>query len=169
MRRFVTPDIVFTTAFLCIGLSALSQAYAWPFRAGLFPLATGLVLSCAALIKLLVDLVAAWRQPGGAVAHVAIEDEATEGDLVDVFESATRREWFSALGWSALFFVMLYLLGTLVTVPLFALIYLTLASRESLVLSGIYAFCCWVFIYGLFDRLLHVPLPSSALLAFFGS
>jgi hypothetical protein len=59
---------------------------------------------------------------------------------------------------------MLWLLGALVTVPLFALVYLLVASRESAVLAGSYALVSWAFVYGLFDRLLHIPLPRGVLL-----
>ncbi len=168
-RRFASPDIVITLIFLCVGVSALIQARVWPFRAGLFPLATAFVLSGAALAKLLVDLVAAWRRPAVAEAHAHVENEAVEAELTDVFETATRAQWLASFGWTGAFFSMLWLLGALITVPLFALVYLLAASRESVWLAGLYAFFCWVFIYGLFDRLLHIPLPTGALLAVFGS
>ena len=64
---------------------------------------------------------------------------------------------------------MLWLLGALVTVPLFALVYLLAASRESPVLAGTYALASWVFVYGLFDRVLHIPLPAGILLTALGN
>jgi hypothetical protein len=53
--------------------------------------------------------------------------------------------------------------GALVAVPLFALVYLLVAARGSLVLAGTYALASWLFIYGLFDRALRVPLPAGVL------
>jgi hypothetical protein len=87
-----------------------------------------------------------------------MEEESEEPELTDVFATASRIEWAKAFGWMTAFFVMLWLLGALVAVPLFALIYLLTASRESFLLAGGYALMSWLFVYGLFDRLLHVPL-----------
>jgi hypothetical protein len=96
------------------------------------------------------------------------EDEADDNELTDVFATASFAEWRSAVGWTALYFAMLWFLGALVSVPAFAVIYLLVASRESVKMAAIYAFFSWLFIYGLFDRLLHLPLPGGALLAGLG-
>ncbi len=54
----------------------------------------------------------------------------------ELLVTAGRAEWLPALGWMAAFFLMLWLLGALLTVPLFTLVYLLAASRESPVLAG---------------------------------
>jgi hypothetical protein len=59
----------------------------------------------------------------------------------------------------ASFFVALWLLGALITVPLFAIVYLLVVPRSSPVLAGVYALASWAFVYGLFGRLLRLPLP----------
>jgi hypothetical protein len=164
-RRGRAADLVITAGFLLIAVATLAQARAWPFRAALFPLGTGLVLLAAAALKLLVDL-AAVRRRGSAAATALKDDEAEDDAEQDVFVTATRAEWASALGWMSSFFLMLWLLGALVTIPLFALLYL-IAWRESIVVAGVYALASWLFVYGLFDRLLHVPLPAGVLMAGF--
>ena len=67
--------------------------------------------------------------PPSSVAGSAAAPAARRGGwrhrrCPDVFATAARAEWLSALGWMAAFFVMLWLLGALVTVPLFAVVYL---------------------------------------------
>ena len=99
------------------------------------------------------------RSPGEGGSGPAEVD-----DVPDVFATASRAEWISAVGWMATFFVMLWLLGALVTVPLFALVYLLAVSRQTPVVAGSYALVSWMFIYGLFDRVLHVPLPAGVLM-----
>jgi len=84
-------------------------------------------------------------------------------EVPDVFATASRAEWVAAVGWMAAFFLMFWLLGALVTVPLFAVMYLLAVARQSLVLAGSYALVSWMFVYGLFDRVLHVPLPAGVL------
>jgi hypothetical protein len=66
------------------------------------------------------------------------------------------------------FFLMFWLLGALVTVPLFALLYLVTVSRQPAVVAAAYALVSWGFIYGLFVRLLHIPLPAGVLLTGLG-
>jgi TctA family transporter len=93
----------------------------------------------------------------------ATQDALEATDLPDVFATASRAEWLSALGWMAAFFLLLWLVGALTAVPLFALAYLLAAARGSLVLAGAYALASWLFIWGLFDRALRVPLPQGVL------
>jgi hypothetical protein len=162
-------DFAITVGFLVVAVVVLLQARGWPFRAGLFPLVTSSVLLGLVLLKLLLDFATPRRQASAVPRQGLLEDDkAAEAELIDVFTTASRAEWLSALGWMAAFFVMLWLLGALVTVPLFALVYLLVVSGESLVLAASCAFVCWVFIYGLFDRLLHIPLPPGALLTSLG-
>jgi hypothetical protein len=59
----------------------------------------------------------------------------------------------------AAFFLLLWLVGALVAVPLFALAYLLAVARQRVVHAGVYALASWLFIYGLFDRALRIPLP----------
>ena len=169
LRRLLSVDIAITAGFLAVGVVVLLQARGWPFRAGLFPLAASSLLLGLALLKLVLD-VAIPGHPATTILRQgsAEEEKAAETDLIDVFFTASRADWLSALGWMAAFFVMLWLLGSLVAVPLFALIYLLLVSRESMLLAGSYALVSWAFVYWLFDRLLHVPLPSGALLTRLG-
>ena len=63
---------------------------------------------------------------------------------------------------------MFWLFGTLVTVPLFALLYLLVVSRQSAFVAGAYALVSWAFVYGLFVELLHIPLPRGVLLMSMG-
>jgi hypothetical protein len=59
----------------------------------------------------------------------------------------------------AAFFLVFWLLGALIAVPLFAVVYLLAVSHASLILAGVYALASWAFVYGLFGRLLRLPLP----------
>jgi hypothetical protein len=67
------------------------------------------------------------------------------------------------MAWMTAFFLLFWLLGALVAVPLFALLYLLAVARQSPTFAGAYAFMCWLFVYGLFDRALRVPLPRGVL------
>ena len=147
--RSAAADLALTIGFLVVAAAVLFEARDWPFRTAVFPLATGSLLLVLALLKLGRGMMPG--PPGTAPP----EDE--EG--VDMLVTAGRAEWLPAIGWMAAFFVMLWVLGALITVPLFTLVYLLAASRESPALAGACALASWVFVYGLFDRLLNIPLP----------
>jgi putative tricarboxylic transport membrane protein len=154
-------DLLITLGFLAAGAWVVFQALDWPFRTSLFPLMTGSLLVGLALLKL-----------GASVRRVApvVQDneQSAPADLPDVFVTASRSEWIAAVSWMTGFFLMLWLLGALVTVPLFAVAYLLIVARRSPVLAGTYALVSWTFVYGLFDRVLHIPLPAGVLLTRLG-
>jgi len=55
----------------------------------------------------------------------------------------------------------IWLLGFAVTVPLLVFLYLKVQSREGWLLSVVLAGVAWIMLWGLFDRLLHLPFPES--------
>src|SRR6185503_7592209 len=153
-------DIPITIGFLAIGIVVLLDARAWPFRTAVFPLATGVLLVGLSLVKLAAGPLKRFANADspyardGAVGGVP-RGESSEGpsgpgdvdDVPDVFATATRREWAAALGWMASFFVALWLVGALITVPVFAVVYLLAVPRSSPVLAGVYALASWAFVY----------------------
>jgi putative tricarboxylic transport membrane protein len=164
-------DLPITMGFLLIGTVVVLQAREWPFRTAVFPLGTGAILVGLSLIKL-----AAAARPrhsslkasgGGTVRDVTAREADSKGppplhpvdDVPDVFSTASRAEWLSAIAWMASFFLALWLLGALIAVPLFAVVYLLAVPRSSPILAGVYALASWAFVYGLFGRLLRLPLP----------
>lgn len=135
-------DAVILGGIWLLSIVVLVQARQWPFRTAIFPLAIGGLLFVLSVVGML-------RRPR---APAVVDDH-------DVFAGASRHDWLTALAWMGAFFTMLWLLGALITVPLFTLLYLLGASRESPVVAGAAALAAWAFVYGLFDRLLHIPLP----------
>ena len=142
-------DTIIAAGFLIVAAFVLSEARGWPFRSAVFPLATGGLLLVLAAAYLVLAL-ARRRAP---VPPPAVEDED------DVLKTAPAAQWLAAIGWMAAFFVMLWLAGALVAVPLFTVAYLLAASRESPVLAGGCALAAWAFVYGVFGRILRIPLP----------
>jgi hypothetical protein len=169
-------DVPVVIGCLIVAVWVLYQAAGWPFRTAVFPLATGGILLGLSLTKLGTQLYGrrvyvgrvpqgeSDRLPRGPAEQPAEKLELDElTDPPDVFATASRAEWLSALAWMAAFFLLLWLLGALVAVPLFAAAYLLTVARRGSVVAGVYACVCWLFIYGLFARALHVPLPAGVL------
>jgi hypothetical protein len=156
-------DIPITAGFLAIGIVVLLDARGWPFRTAVFPLATAVMLVGLSLVKLAAGPLKRFANADPPYvrdrAAGRVPRSGPGDDVPDVFSTATRREWLAALGWMASFFLALWLLGALITVPVFAVVYLLAVPRSSPVLAGIYALASWAFVYGLFGRLLRLPLP----------
>ena len=167
----IGADLPITMGFLLVAASVLYQAWPWPFRTAVFPLATGCVLGLCALAKLGADARSRAGHPITPAPAAATPlpvgdrqgDDSESADPPDVFATASGREWLTAIAWMAAFFLLLWLVGALVAVPLFAVAYLIAAARSTYVLAGVYAFASWLFIYALFDRALRIPLPAGVL------
>jgi hypothetical protein len=82
-------------------------------------------------------------------------------------QERTRRTGEIA-AWFLGIFAVVYLLGFLIAIPISAIAYLRVAARERWVTSIAIAALCWSVVFGVFDRLLHVPLPAGELLRAFG-
>ena len=129
------------------------EAWAWPAKAALFPLAIGIPVFCLAAAE------AAWALLGSGKAKLE------SGELqLSAIAGGTRRAALAA-GWMLGFFAAIVLLGFPVAVPLFVLLYLKLQGREGWTLSIVMTLAVWGLFYGLFDRLLHLPFAAGWLLS----
>jgi hypothetical protein len=136
---------------LASGYAAIT-AWSWPWKAALFPLAIGIPVFVLAAVEVL------WVVLGKTGRGDATKDFQLSQDLPD--REVLRRSAVAA-GWIAAFFAAIVLLGFPLAVPLFVFLYLKLDGRESWPVSVAFAAAVWLFFYGLFDRLLHLPFPQG--------
>ncbi|MGH2450315.1 MAG: tripartite tricarboxylate transporter TctB family protein [Candidatus Limnocylindria bacterium] len=129
------------------------EATHWSARASLFPLAIAIPAAVLAVLQTALSMRGAPSAP------------ATDSELPP--EVRTRR-MLEIAGWIAGLVAGLALLGFLVTIPLVSFLYLRLGAREGWLMSAAIAAGSWAFVYGLFDRALHVPLPAGPLLRLLG-
>ncbi|MGH8689761.1 MAG: tripartite tricarboxylate transporter TctB family protein [Burkholderiales bacterium] len=149
---------------LALGLMAVSgygviAAWAWPWKASLFPLVIGIPVFVLAAVEVLWVLF-------GTTARGEVQDFQI---AQDVPERVVLGRTANATAWIFGFFAAIVLLGFPVAVPLFVFLYLKLEGGEGWVFSIVYTAAIWVFFYGLFDRLLHLPFLEGWLLAWFVS
>jgi hypothetical protein len=148
---------------LAIGIMIVSgygviTAWAWPFKAALFPLAIGIPLFCLAAAEAL------WVVFGSTV-RTEVKDFQLSTHLP---EGATLRRAGVASGWILGFFAAIMLLGFPIAVPLFVFSYLRLQGREGWIFSALFTLAVWGVFHGLFDRLLHLPFPAGWLVTWAG-
>jgi hypothetical protein len=142
---------------------ALVAAYAvyasigWPRRAALFPRVIGVPLFFLALGEMLLSVCGRAETKEG----YAVDFEFTKG----IEPTLARKRTLAIFLWVVGFFLAILLLGFPVAVPLFVFLYMKLAGGERWTLSLALTLFSWMFIEGLFDRLLHIPMPQGWLVA----
>jgi hypothetical protein len=141
---------------LALGIMAISgyavvAAWSWPWKAGLFPLAIGIPVFCFAAAEALWVLFGTTGR--GETKDYQFSHELPEREIL-------KRTGVAA-GWILGFFAAIVLLGFPFAVPLFVFLYLKLAAKEGWLLSALLTGAIWLFFYGLFDRLLHLPFPGG--------
>lgn len=149
-------DLLFALVLVAVFAYAAVTALGYPEEARLLPLA----VAVPGLVLALVQVALSLRHEGGPI-------EALDADALDPRERARRTAQIAA--WIVGFFLAVYLIGFLIAVPLAALAYLRFAARESWTMSAVVAGLCWALVFGVFDRTLHVPLPTGQLLRLLGS
>jgi putative tricarboxylic transport membrane protein len=137
---------------------ALFQSRNFGYRAGLFPWVIGIPTLILALCQLGKDLFGR-EKPAGELAAWEV--------AVQVTPEVTRKRTITVLLWIGGFFVSIWLLGFSYSIPLSMLLYLKFAGREKWPMAIAVSFFTWLFVYGLFDRLLSIPFPDGKLLMMF--
>lgn len=153
-------DLAFALVLTLVFAYATATALALPEGAKLFPLAIAIPSLVLAVLLAAISL----RSRGTIIAPRSPDPD---DDPTLAPEERTRRTAEIA-GWFLGIFATVYLLGFLVAIPVSAIAYLRIAAREGWVPSVGVAALCWSLVFGVFDRLLHVPLPAGELLRVFG-
>jgi hypothetical protein len=148
---------------LALGIMGISgygviAAWTWPWKASLFPLAIGIPVFCLAAVEALWVIFG--RTERGETKDFQFSHALPEKEVL-------KRTGFAA-GWVLGFFAAIILLGFPLAVPLFVFLYLKVHGKEGWVLSVVFTAAVWLFFYGLFDRLLHLPFPEGWLRAWSG-
>jgi hypothetical protein len=143
---------------LCIGAvlaGALWIARPWPVRASI-----GIVV-----LGSLGVLLAAWQ----FVLDMRRQDGAPERSQLETPAAVAENKWGNVEIWSWIigFFLLIQLVGFPIAVPLFVLAYSKFYGARWPLAIGVSAIA-WSFVYGVFEKILHVPWPTPLIQTFFG-
>jgi uncharacterized membrane protein YedE/YeeE len=152
-------DFTFALVLIAVFAYATVTALSYPEGAKLFPLAIAIPSFALAVVLAVSSL-----RARGTTAPPQPADPDDDPTLSP--EERTRRTIAIAV-WILGIFAAVYLLGFLVAIPISAAAYLRFAARESWAMSAGIAALCWALVFGVFDRLLHLPLPAGVLLRMF--
>ncbi len=143
-------------SFLVVGALAMAlwQSRNFGFRAGLFPWAIGFPVLTLAAVQLILDLTGRTRFKA---EEIGVGTELAQG--------VVYKRTVSICIWTVGYFVVIWLVGFSLAVPLTTILYLKIAGKEKWLITLILSFIAWAFFYGLFEYGLHIPFPDPALLS----
>jgi hypothetical protein len=143
---------LFSLAIVVFFALALWNAWSWPSRARIFPMAFFIPVLTLALVNFVKEL----RHPQKKAITDVRASSAINAALV-------RRRSVSIIAWILGFFLAIWWLGFLLGFPLAIFLFLKVASRESWITSILITAGSWAFIVVVFIRLLHFPFPEGQL------
>lgn len=152
MWRF-SSRALFSLLPVAVFAIAIWDAFGWPPRARMFPLAIFIPVLFMAAGNFVKDLrvVPEKVRPAPGIA--------AGDDVLDLFQPATLK----IIAWIMGFFAAIWLLGFELGVPIAAFLYLKFAARESWLMSISLAIACWTFIVGVFGHFLGFIFPEGEL------
>ena len=141
---------------LALGIMAISgygviAAWAWPWKAALFPLVIGVP------VFLLAAAEALWVLFGSTPKLHAMEFQIS----TDLPGKVMLKRTLVVAGWIFGFFAAIVLVGFPIAVVLFVFLYLKIEGHEGWVFTSVFTLVVWAAFYGLFDLLLHLPFPAG--------
>jgi hypothetical protein len=158
MRAILTPRFLLALFVALLAAYAVYISLSWPLRAGLFPRVIGIPLFILAVVEMLWS---AFKPEGEKEGHAVDFEFASNID-----PAVARKRTVAMFLWILGLLALILLFGFSIGVPLFVFLYLKIAGGEKWPLTISLTFISWLFIEGLFNRLLHLPLPRGWLLAF---
>ncbi|MEE9551285.1 MAG: tripartite tricarboxylate transporter TctB family protein [Candidatus Binatia bacterium] len=157
MRFRFNPGALFTLLILLIFFGGVFTARQWQFQARLFPWTIGIPALLLCIAQLAMDLFRTTESDNS-------DDVSGLMDLpVDrsVPVSVVVHRAVNSFGWVIGFMLVIWLIGFIISVPLFVLLYLLIQAREKLWVSLVYTGAMLIFLLGVFHQVLHIPWPPG--------
>lgn len=147
------PAALFTSFILLMMIALVYSAQEWQFQARLFPLAIGIPTLALCLLQVGLDLMKGGRDEKVQVMDLPV-DRSVPVPLV-------IRRATNVFAWILGLYAAIWLIGFVVSVPLFILLYLLIQAHEPWRIAVAYSFIMLVFLVGVFELVLHIPWPPG--------
>ncbi|MEX0603508.1 MAG: tripartite tricarboxylate transporter TctB family protein [Marinobacter sp.] len=151
MARLLNSGLVVAGLIAVCAVWVLIAAYSYQGISGTFPQLVGWIFLGLALLELAAQVSAVIRP-------------ANPGRSADEPETISVVKELKGFGWLGILLLALYLVGFLISTPLYVFAFLRLSGRLSLVTSSTIAVGATVFVYVVFVQLLEYKLFPGVLL-----
>jgi Tripartite tricarboxylate transporter TctB family len=155
------PAAIFSIGWLIFFIVWVYLAKDWRLQARLYPWAIGIPMVVLAIVQVILDLKGVQRKQADAAP---VDFQFTQ----NLDPALARRRTINIFSWIVGFFLGIWLLGFVITIPLLVFTYLKIQAGESWVLSAALTAGAWLVFYGLFVRLLTLPFPQGLVLTWLG-
>jgi Tripartite tricarboxylate transporter TctB family len=152
--RIRIEGLLFTAFIGIVMAAALWFTRDWPIRASIGVLVLGSIGVVLAIWQFILDL----RKSGAATKRSQFEMPLPDGD--------TRWGNVEIWCWIVGFYLLIVTIGFPIAVPLFVLAYSRFYGA-GWPLSAILGAIAWGFVYGVFEKILHVPWPTPLIQTLF--
>jgi len=161
--HFHATDMFYVVLIAVAGFMMYEASF-WPLAARAGPEMVGTVLLAAAGISFVHCITMRGRVAAGGVGRAArgiYMDLASDTNGLSTRTVMARGLQF--FGWFVLFMALMAMVGLIPTIPIFIIIYLRTQGREPWRLTLLYAATVTLFVYIVFDQLIHVYWPATLL------
>jgi hypothetical protein len=152
-RRLKIEGLMFTLFTGAVMAVAVWAARPWPIRASIGILVLGGLGVLLALWQFVLEL----KNNNGAQERSRLEAPV----------AAAENKWGNIEIWSWIigFYLLIILIGFMIAVPLFVLAYGKFYGARWRLAIGL-SVVAWSFVYGVFEKILHVPWPTPLIQSF---
>ncbi len=157
MRFRFNPGALFTLLILLIFFGGVFTARQWQFQARLFPWTIGIPALLLCVAQLAMDLFRTTESDNSDDVSGLMDLPVDRGIPVSV----VVRRAVNSFGWVIGFMLVIWIIGFIISVPLFVLLYLLIQAREKLWVSLVYTGAMLIFLLGVFHQVLHIPWPPG--------
>lgn len=148
--RLRIENLLFTSFIGMVMAAALWFARDWPIRASIGILVLGAIGVLLAIWQLALDLKSAAAHPERSQFEMPVIEQQSRWGNVEIW------------GWIIGFYLLILVIGFPIAVPVFVLAY-SKAYGASWRLGVLLSAIAWGFVYGVFEKILHVPWPTPLL------
>ncbi len=148
---------LFTLLILLIFFGGVFTARQWQFQARLFPWTIGIPALLLCVAQLAMDLFRTTESDNSDDVSGLMDLPVDRGIPVSV----VVRRAVNSFGWIIGFMLVIWLIGFIISVPIYVLLYLLIQAREKLWVSLVYSGAMLIFILGVFHQVLHIPWPPG--------
>jgi hypothetical protein len=159
------PAALFSLCALVFFIVWVYEAQEWRLQARLYPWAIGIPMVILAVIQVILDIKGYQaKESSDGAPPVRMDFQFTK----EIDATTARKRAITMFAWLFGFFLLVWIVGFNIGIPLMVFCYLKFQSKEPLVLSLILTVIAFVFFYVLFVRLLTLPFPDGLIFGWLG-
>ncbi len=155
MKLKANPGALFTVFILILMVGLVMTAKQWQFQARLFPWSIGIPTMLLCFLQLGLDLFRNRNEDEDLAGVMDLPVDRSVPVRVVIQRAVNIFSWIFGL------YASIWIIGFILSVPLFLLLYLRLQAGESWKVAVTYMVVMMVFMVGVFEMVLHIPWPPG--------